>query len=73
MEYERALQNKDSEDIHDLKLNISPPTLMELIGAESYQALLDLFGDSFTEILIRRCEAHGQFINFHTDVSKKTM
>ncbi len=32
-----------------------------------------LFEDSYDEIIIRRCQAHGKFINFHTDVSLKTL
>ena len=33
----------------------------------------NFFADSYSEIVIRRCEAHGLFINFHTDVSFKTL
>ena len=32
-----------------------------------------MFGSMPDEIIIRRCQAHGKFINFHTDVSKKTL
>jgi predicted 2-oxoglutarate/Fe(II)-dependent dioxygenase YbiX len=35
--------------------------------------LIALFNDSLDEIIIRRCSAHGKFINFHTDVSLKTL
>ena len=31
------------------------------------------FGSKYDEIVIRRCESHGKFINFHTDVALKTM
>ena len=47
--------------------------LIKLIGENSFKALEKTFGDSYNEILIRRCSAHGKFINFHTDVSLKTM
>jgi len=30
-------------------------------------------GHRYDEILIRRCQAHGKFINFHTDHSFRTM
>ena len=32
-----------------------------------------LFANPYSEILIRRCTAHGQFIKFHSDVSKRTL
>ena len=28
---------------------------------------------TYDEIILRRCQAHNKFINFHTDVSKRTM
>jgi hypothetical protein len=47
--------------------------LIKLIGDKSFLALEKTFGDSYNEIILRRCSAHGKFINFHTDVSLKTM
>ena len=47
--------------------------LINLIGDKSFEALEKTFGDSYNEIVLRRCSAHGKFINFHTDVSLKTM
>ena len=47
--------------------------LIKLIGENSFKALEKTFGDSYNEIVLRRCSAHGKFINFHTDVSLKTM
>jgi hypothetical protein len=48
--------------------------LVALVGIECVQELESAFGlDNYDEILIRRCQAHGKFINFHTDVSLKTM
>ena len=44
-----------------------------MIGEESFNQLETLFGQTYDEILIRRCQAHGQFIKFHTDVSKRTL
>jgi hypothetical protein len=44
-----------------------------LVGIEAVSELELIFGGNYDEILIRRCEAHGKFINFHTDVSLKTM
>lgn len=32
-----------------------------------------LFQESYDEIIIRRCQAHGKFIKFHTDISLKTL
>ena len=47
--------------------------LIELIGEPALKALEKTFADSYNEIILRRCSAHGKFINFHTDVSLKTM
>ena len=47
---------------------------MALVGLECVHELESAFGfENYDEILIRRCQAHGKFINFHTDVSLKTM
>lgn len=32
-----------------------------------------IFAEHYDEIVLRRCQAHGKFINFHLDVSLKTM
>lgn len=58
----------------DLKLNLTRETLVRLIGEESVSSLSNLFpGCCFNEIKLRRCEAHGKCINFHTDFAKRTM
>jgi predicted 2-oxoglutarate/Fe(II)-dependent dioxygenase YbiX len=44
-----------------------------LLGDEVFTKIQRLFGESYDEILIRRCQAHDKFINFHTDVSKRTL
>ena len=47
--------------------------LTRLVGFDSVEELEKIFADRYDEIVIRRCEEHGKFINFHTDVSLKTM
>ena len=47
--------------------------LVRLIGSDAVAELEQTFGQRYEEIIIRRCEAHGKFINFHTDVSLRTM
>ena len=59
--------------MEDFKCNILQRELITLIGQENYDKLIALFNDKFDEIVIRRCSAHGKFINFHTDVSLKTL
>lgn len=46
---------------------------MELIGEDVCLKLEQLYAENPTEILIRRCQSHGKMINFHTDVSLKTL
>lgn len=47
--------------------------MIEHIGKEAVLELEQTFGQRYDEILVRRCQAHGKFINFHTDVSLRTM
>ena len=61
------------EDIEDLKITITRNRLCEMIGEDAIAELEALFGQDYSEIVIRRCQAHGKFINFHTDVSRKTL
>ena len=57
----------------DLKIGLTKSELADLVGIEAVTELEHIFVETYDEILIRRCEAHGKFINFHTDVSLKTM
>ena len=68
----RSLES-GQKDLEDYKLTLSRSQLQDLIGEESFNELETLFGQHYDEILIRRCQAHGQFIKFHTDVSKRTL
>ena len=43
------------------------------IGSEAVIELEKTFGQSYDQILIRRCQAHRKFIKFHTDISQRTM
>jgi predicted 2-oxoglutarate/Fe(II)-dependent dioxygenase YbiX len=44
-----------------------------MIGESAFNELERTFGDRYHEIILRRCSAHGKFINFHTDQSLKTL
>ena len=44
-----------------------------MIGETATRELETTFEGEYHEIIIRRCEAHNKLINFHTDVSLKTM
>ncbi len=48
-------------------------SLVNLIGQEAAHELSALFGGNYDEILIRRCQSHGNHINFHVDFSQKTL
>ncbi len=56
-----------------MKIELTRDQIQTIIGVDKLQELEVLFGDSYDEILIRRCQAHGKFINFHFDHSLKTM
>ena len=70
--FDNAVKNQIHE-VEDLKINLSRADLVALIGSEAVCELEKTFGQTYDEILIRRCQAHGKFINFHTDVSLRTM
>jgi len=57
----------------DLKIALNKSELEALVGIDTVHELEETFAEKYDEILIRRCQAHGKFINFHTDVSSKTM
>jgi hypothetical protein len=70
--FDNAVKNQTNE-VDDLKINLSRADLVGHIGSEAVLELERTFGQRYDEILIRRCQAHGKFINFHTDVSLRTM
>jgi hypothetical protein len=70
--YERE-QGSGSKEVDDLKIDLSKAQLVIMIGESAVNELEAAFADRYDEILIRRCQAHGKFINFHTDVSQRTM
>jgi hypothetical protein len=56
-----------------MKINLKEAQLTAMIGQANFENLLKIFGQTFDEIVIRRCQATGKFINFHTDNSLRTM
>ena len=61
------------EDEGDFKLELSLDKLIELIGHTETEKLLGLFGGTPTSVKIRRASASSDCINFHLDVSSRTM
>ena len=62
--------------LHDLKVALSLADLQADIGSAAVDGLLEVFGGRVDSIKIRRVDATGgatHVINFHTDVSQKTM
>lgn len=57
----------------DYQLEITKERLIEIIGERYYNSLLSLFQCAPTHIKLRRVEVVGKGINFHTDVSRKTL
>lgn len=59
----------------DLKIDLSITELEGLVGAEAVASLAALFASRIDQIKIRRVEAgpSRHVINFHTDVSLRTM
>ena len=70
--YQKGLKASE-KDLSDFKIELSSSKLQALIGKGQILELQAIFGSPHSEILIRRCSAHGQFIKFHTDVSKRTL
>ena len=66
-----------SIEMLDMKINLNKGEITSIIGPLALRELGKLFagnqGHTYDEILIRRCQATGKFINFHTDHSKRTM
>ena len=61
---------------HDVKVSLSEPDLVALIGAAAVARVAGLFGGPFDAIKLRRVEAQGKdrkCIAFHTDFSQRTM
>lgn len=59
-------------EIEDLKIKLDRNSLIDLIEQDLYDKLESIFG-AYNEIIIRRCQAHGRLIDFHTDISKRTL
>merc|ERR1711972_352426 len=51
----------------DLKLDLSTQMLCDVVGGDTFSKLQALFPGTCDTIKLRRCSAHGECINFHTD------
>jgi hypothetical protein len=70
--YQKALEAGET-NLSDFKIKLAPSELEALIGKVPFLELQTIFDQPVSEIVIRRCAAHGQFIKFHTDVTKRTL
>ena len=72
----RRREHNGQEAVEDLQVELTARELARLIGDAQLVALQETasgFATSCTTIKLRRCSAVGKCINFHTDVSKRTM
>lgn len=71
---EQHVRHPFTGDLDDYKLALDRSQLEQIVGVAQVKRLLALFGSSPpTDILLRRCHAHGKCIRFHTDHSLKTL
>jgi hypothetical protein len=62
------------DDTNDSQTVLSEHSLASLIGAANVRKLTAFFGgQGFNEIKLRRSSARGKCINFHRDISRRTM
>ena len=70
-------QHTDASTTDDLKVTLAEAELADLVGQLAVDGLKKTMpaglAQEFTKIRLRRCIAVGQCINFHTDVSHRTM
>ena len=57
----------------DFQITIEEEELSTLIGEQTTRKLITFFKGPFTEIRLRRVNSHGKCINFHLDMSLRTM
>jgi len=68
-EWNRETSNKSS----DYKLFLTESRLVELIGTNAADNIAKQMEGCYNKIIIRRCNEIGKCIQFHTDVSLRTM
>ena len=72
--YQESLKaDNNSGDVDDLKIDLTRDQLVGMVGDSVCQRIEKMFDSDYTDIIIRRCQTHGKHINFHTDVSQKTL
>jgi large subunit ribosomal protein L40e len=57
----------------DVRVSVTAERLEAVVGEEAVRVLAEAFGDRFDTIKLRRVEAHGMCVPFHTDYSRRTM
>lgn len=62
-----------SQQPDDLQIPLSTSQLQQMIGSATVGTLIRTFDGPFTTIRLRRVQSVGNCINFHTDLSQRTM
>lgn len=71
--YEERLSRREIEEEVDLQLTLKREELSSFIGSDALRDLDRLFGQRCDDIVLRRCNKIGHYIDFHLDYSMKTM
>jgi len=72
-EWESEQCDEGSAKKEDFQITIEEEELSTLIGEQTTRKLITFFKGPFTEIKLRRVNSHGKCINFHLDMSLRTM
>lgn len=72
---DNALHDVDDaiRNLSDFQVDLSRSDLVDLIGHEAVQRCEQTFSEQYDRIILRHVTAHGRHIDFHTDVSLKTL
>ena len=73
MAYVDAQHREGGSAEDDLRCTITGQLLTSLIGHSTFEKLLAFFGGPCDTVKLRRVQAHGRWVAFHTDYSWRTM
>lgn len=71
--YADRLSRGEVENEVDLQITVKREELTGFIGCDAVRDLDELFGQTCEDIVLRRCNKMGHYIDFHLDYSIKTM
>uniref|UniRef100_A0A7S2JGK9 Ubiquitin-like domain-containing protein n=1 Tax=Haptolina brevifila TaxID=156173 RepID=A0A7S2JGK9_9EUKA len=73
MAYVDAQHREGGSAEEDLRCTVTGQLLTSLIGHSAFERLLAFFGGACDTVKLRRVQAHGRWVAFHTDYSWRTM